>query len=130
VQFSIDMRAPDDSRRAAALADVTAKIHSIAVARDVRATVAKTHEADAFVCDPRIAAGLTRAVEEIGVAPRLLPSGAGHDAMVMGGLCPAGMLFVRCKGGISHNPLESITLEDCAVGLAALTRFVRDFRAS
>jgi allantoate deiminase len=48
--------------------------------------------------------------------------------MVMGRLCPAGMLFVRCKGGISHNPLESITVEDCALGLAALTRFVRDFR--
>ena len=48
--------------------------------------------------------------------------------MVMGGLCPAGMLFVRCKGGVSHSPLELITLEDCAIGLAALTRFVRDFR--
>ncbi len=48
--------------------------------------------------------------------------------MIMGQLCPAGMLFVRCKGGISHNPLESITLEDCDVALAALTRFVRDFK--
>ena len=50
--------------------------------------------------------------------------------MVMGSLCPAGMLFVRCKGGVSHNPLESITLEDCAYGLAALSRFVRDFRVA
>ena len=41
---------------------------------------------------------------------------------------PAGMLFVRCKGGVSHNPLESITVEDCAAGLAAFTRFARDFR--
>ncbi len=108
-QFSVDLRAPDDARRAAALADLKASIHSIAAARGVRATVAKTHEADAFVCDPRIVAGLTRAVDEVGVKPRLLPSGAGHDTMVMGGLAPAGMLFIRCKGGISHNPLESIT---------------------
>ena len=92
------------------------------------ASLAKTHDANAFVCDPRIVAGITRAVEQLGVPPRLLPSGAGHDTMVMGGLCPAGMLFVRCKGGISHNPLESITVEDCAFGLAALTRFVRDFQ--
>ncbi len=49
--------------------------------------------------------------------------------MAIGRFCPAGMLFVRCKGGISHNPLESITVEDCAFGLAALTRFVRDFQA-
>ena len=49
--------------------------------------------------------------------------------MIMGQICPAGMLFVRCKGGISHNPLELITPEDCEVALAALTRFVRDFKA-
>ena len=128
VQFSIDLRAPDDLRRAAALGDLTARITAIAVARRVRASLAKTHEANAFICDPRIAAGLTKAVESLGVQPRLLPSGAGHDTMIMGRLCPAGMLFVRCKGGISHNPLESIAVEDCALGLAALTRFVRDFR--
>ena len=128
VQFSIDLRAPDDARREAALADLTARVNAIAGARGVSATVAKTHEANAFVCDPRIVAGLAKAVESLGVPARLLPSGAGHDTMVMGRLCPAGMLFVRCKGGISHNPLESITVEDCAAGLAALTRFVRDFR--
>jgi allantoate deiminase len=38
------------------------------------------------------------------------------------------MLFVRCKGGISHNPLESITREDCELALAALTRFAVEFR--
>lgn len=128
VQFAIDVRAPDDERRAAALADIKARIDAIAEARGVGATVAKTHEANAFVCDPRVVAGLTRAVDQLGVQPRLLPSGAGHDTMVMGALCPAGMLFVRCKGGISHNPLESITVGDCAYGLAALTRFVRDFK--
>ncbi|HME84474.1 MAG TPA: allantoate amidohydrolase [Roseiarcus sp.] len=128
VQFSIDVRAPDDERRAAALAEMKTRIDAIAAARGVSASLAKTHEANAFVCDPRIVAGLTRAVEQLGVSPRLFPSGAGHDTMVMGGLCPAGMLFVRCKGGISHNPLESMTVEDCAFGLAALTRFVRDFQ--
>ncbi len=130
VQFSIDIRAPDDARRAAAVADLSARINALAEARGLKASVARTHDAGAFACDPRIVAALTRAVETLGVHPRLLPSGAGHDTMVMGGLCPAGMLFVRCKGGISHNPLELITVEDCAYGLAALTRFVRDFRIS
>ena len=128
VQFSIDLRAPDDERRSVALADIKARVDAIAAARGVRASLAKTHDANAFVCDPRIVAGIARAVEQLGVPPRLLSSGAGHDTMVMGGLCPAGMLFVRCKGGISHNPLESITVEDCAFGLAALTRFARDFQ--
>jgi allantoate deiminase len=129
VQFSIDLRAPSDLNRAAALADVEARILAIAATRGVRVSIAKSHEANAYVCDPNIVAGLARAVEAVGVPPRLLPSGAGHDAMAMGKLCPAGMLFVRCKGGVSHNPLESITVEDCAIGLKALTQFTRDFRA-
>jgi allantoate deiminase len=129
VQFSIDLRAPSDLNRAAALADVEARILAIAATRGVRVSIAKSHEANAYVCDPNIVAGLAQAVEAVGVPPRLLPSGAGHDAMAMGKLCPAGMLFVRCKGGVSHNPLESITVEDCAIGLKALTQFTRDFRA-
>ena len=129
VQFSIDVRSPDDQRRAAALADLEARITAIAASRGVRVSIAKPHDANAFACDPSIIADLKKAVEAIGVPPRLLPSGAGHDSMVMGKLCRAGMLFVRCKGGVSHNPLESITVEDCALGLKALTRFVRDFQA-
>ena len=129
VQFSIDIRSPDDARRAAALADLEARITAIAASRGVRVSIAKPHDANAFACDPSIIVDLKKAVEAIGVPPRLLPSGAGHDSMVMGKLCPAGMLFVRCKGGVSHNPLESITVEDCALGLKALTRFVRDFQA-
>ena len=129
VQFSIDIRSPDDARRAAALADLEARITAIAASRGVRVSIAKPHDANAFACDPSIIADLKKAVEAIGVPPRLLPSGAGHDSMVMGKLCRAGMLFVRCKGGVSHNPLELITVEDCALGLKALTRFVRDFQA-
>ena len=130
VQFSIDIRAPADANRARAIADIEARISAIATARRVSASLVKTHEASAFACDPGIIAGLVKAVEAVGVSPRLLPSGAGHDTMAMGKLCPAGMLFVRCKGGVSHNPLESITVEDCAIGLKALIRFARDFRAS
>ena len=127
-QFSIDVRAPLDPRRDAALFDIREGIDTIARDRRVTATVAITHEAPAFTCDPRIVAGFTQAVESLGVPVRLLPSGAGHDTMAIGRFRPAGMLFVRCKGGVSHNPLESITAEDCAYGLAALTRFVRAFQ--
>ena len=128
VQFSIDIRSPDDARRAAARIDLEQLIGAIAAARGVSVSVAIPHDASAFACDRSIIADLKKAVEAVGVPPRLLPSGAGHDTMVMGKLCRAGMLFVRCKGGVSHNPLELITVEDCALGLKALTRFVRDFQ--
>jgi allantoate deiminase len=48
--------------------------------------------------------------------------------MAMIALADIGMLFVRCKAGISHNPAEAITLEDAEIGARALLRFIRDFR--
>jgi allantoate deiminase len=129
-RFSIDARAPLDKRRQRAVADIAAALAAVAERREVRLELTPTHEAAAYICDPTIVAGLEAAVVAVGVDPRLLPSGAGHDTMVMGQRWPAGMLFVRCKGGISHNPAESISEEDCAIALAALTRFVEDFRPS
>jgi allantoate deiminase len=130
VRFSIDVRAPRDEWRRRAVSDIAAALQAIAANRKVKLTLAQTHEASAYVCDPRIVAGFDAATAAIGQKPFHLPSGAGHDTMIMGQVCPAGMLFVRCKGGISHNPQESIALEDCEIALAALTRFVRDFRLS
>jgi len=128
VRFSIDLRAPRNQPRRRAVADVANALNAIAARRGVGLKLIQTHEASAYVCDPGIVAALTAAVEAVGEMPRLLPSGAGHDTMIMGQVCPAGMLFVRCKGGVSHSPLESITAEDCDIALAALARFVRDFR--
>ena len=48
-----------------------------------------------------------------GIRPLRLPSGAGHDGLAMVALCPIAMLFVRCEGGISHNPAEAITAPRC-----------------
>jgi allantoate deiminase len=128
-RFSVDIRSPRDEWRRRAVSDVVASLLAIADRRKIHLMLAQTHEASAYVCDPRIVAGFDAALVALGQKPFHLPSGAGHDTMIMGQICPAGMLFVRCKGGVSHNPAESITEADCEVALAALTRFARDFRA-
>ena len=71
---------------------------------------------------------LERAVEARGVRVRRLPSGAGHDGMAIKAIADIAMLFVRCKGGVSHNPAESITEEDAAIGAAVLFDFIHDFK--
>ena len=48
--------------------------------------------------------------------------------MAMTALTDIGMLFVRCKDGISHHPDESITAEDAGTGARVLLRFIRDFQ--
>ena len=130
-RFTIDIRAPRDDARRRAAADMSKRLAAIASARKVELALTQTHEAGAYTCHPAVVAALKDSVERTSGDPaRLLPSGAGHDTMIMGQLCPAGMLFVRCKGGISHNPAESITTEDAEAGLAALIDFTRRFRTA
>jgi allantoate deiminase len=59
-----------------------------------------------------------------GLPVRRLVSGAGHDAVALSVRMPVSMLFVRCAGGISHNPAESIEVEDVAAAIEVLERFV------
>jgi allantoate deiminase len=70
---------------------------------------------------------LERAIEDLGQRAIKLPSGAGHDAQIMARLCPSAMLFVRCRGGISHNPAEYASPADIGIGTAALVRFIERF---
>jgi acetylornithine deacetylase/succinyl-diaminopimelate desuccinylase-like protein len=73
-----------------------------------------------------IVRGLLASIERQKIKPRMLQSGAGHDAMEVAPLCPVGMLFVRCKGGISHNPAESITAEDAEACVQVMLDFIRN----
>ncbi|MBK9081744.1 MAG: allantoate amidohydrolase [Rhizobiales bacterium] len=129
-RFTIDMRAPDDAQRRAAVADVEAACRAIAERRGLALAMERAHDAPAVACDPRLVAMLAKSVAREGGAPIRLPSGAGHDAMAMARLCPSAMLFVRCRDGISHNPAEAITAEDAGAAFAALLDFVRRFDPS
>jgi allantoate deiminase len=53
-----------------------------------------------------------------------LASGAGHDAMVMSALCPTAMLFIRCAGGISHNPAERVDPADVEIARRVMLGFI------
>jgi allantoate deiminase len=75
-------------------------------------------------CDPSLMALLDASLADLGLPARRLPSGAGHDAMVMAALCPTAMLFIRCEGGISHNPAEAVTEADCALAARAMLTFI------
>jgi allantoate deiminase len=67
---------------------------------------------------------LEAALVAAGHPPRRLVSGAGHDAMVMAALAPTAMLFIRCRGGISHNPAEHVDPADATAALAVMLGFI------
>lgn len=125
VSFTLDIRSPRDDERRAAVDDVVKAITEIAGKRGVAADVGLTYEAVAATCDARLAAHLAAAVAQLGLPAKLMPSGAGHDAMAFRGRFPFAMLFVRCRGGISHNPAESADSADIDLAVRALEHFVR-----
>lgn len=125
VRFSLDLRAPNDGDRKAGVAEVLAELDAIAKRRGVALSLAAGYEEEAALCHPAIRDGLAAAIRTLGHEPITLPSGAGHDAMSFEALCPMGMLFLRCKGGISHNPAESITEADADAALATMLAFIR-----
>ena len=126
-RLSIDIRAAADAPRLRAVKALTAELSEICARRAVALAVERLHESPCCPCAPWLIAQLSAAIAREGLAVRQLPSGAGHDAMAMAELTEVGMLFVRCKDGVSHHPDESITPEDTAAGARALLHFIRAF---
>jgi len=112
VTLSLDVRHADDAERKRARAALLDGVKAVAEKRSERAAVA---------CSPRLTPLLAQAIEGEKVE---LVSGAGHDGVYMSELTDIAMLFVRCKGGISHNPAELVTEADVAVALDVLSRFL------
>lgn len=120
VEFSVDARAGEDGRRDALVDAFAAGLKRLSAERQLESTMRETHSAAAAQCAAWLQSTLAEAVSEQDIPPLHLDSGAGHDAMAVAGLCDVGMLFVRCAGGVSHHPDESVTVEDVACALAAL----------
>ena len=78
-----------------------------------------------FAGTPGALAPLAEAVRAGGGGePLHLASGAGHDGTAMAKLCPIAMMFVRCRGGISHNPAEHATAADIEVAARVLLSLI------
>lgn len=124
--ISIDLRHQDDDRRARLLSRVCETVAEVAGRRGVEADIDVIHDERSVPCDPALGERMCTAARAIGLDPPSLPSGAGHDAVILSSHMPVAMLVVRCAGGISHNPAESVTTDDVAAALAVLTAVVRD----
>ena len=104
VSFTIDIRAPTDMHRKRAVADIVRQIEAIAKRRQLSLQLDVTHENRTAPCASWLQDQIASAIEAEGFAVFELPSGAGHDGMAMIDLADVGMIFVRCRGGISHHP--------------------------
>ena len=130
VRFSADIRAAGDEVRRGAVSAIIDATDEIASRRKLRARITKTHENRTVACAPWLRGQLATAIEADGYPALALPSGAGHDGMAMVDITDIAMLFVRCRGGVSHHPDEHVAAEDVEAGARVLLRFIENFRSA
>jgi allantoate deiminase/N-carbamoyl-L-amino-acid hydrolase len=131
-EFSIDIRSGSDALRDAAAADISKAMGEIAARRGVKVNERRVLEAPSVPCAQALQDAWAASIERITHRPALrLPSGAGHDAMMMASLTAIGMLFVRCgNGGISHHPDETLSAGDADVAARVFEDFLLHFEGS
>ncbi|TFE23196.1 M20 family metallo-hydrolase [Cohnella luojiensis] len=122
VQFTIDLRDIDLPRRDRLERQLRELINEVAEEHGLRVEIREDTNSEPRYCAPRIVDTIREAAMEMGLKAPELMSGPFHDSLAMSYYCDYGMIFVRCKDGISHNPKEFSSLEDIALGTELLYR--------
>ena len=128
-EFTIDVRSPTAEGFERAEGFVRETVKRVAAEEGLGMEISATHRKPPVVLDRGLQDTLVAAAETEGASYRLMPSGAGHDAMVLAHHIPAAMLFVPSRGGISHSPEEYTPPEQCELGARVLARAVRELVA-
>lgn len=121
---SLDVRHEDDAVRARAVDRLRRAVGEIATRRGIAADWQVSLEQPTVGMSAALRDVLVDAVASAGTAVHIMPSGAGHDAMVVAAAMPAAMLFIRSPGGISHHPDETVLVDDVATAIAAAGAFL------
>lgn len=124
VQASLDVRHAEDEVRTRAVAHLITRAQQAAQRRGLELAWETKLDHPAVPCNPELTELLAQAVEQTGRKVHLMPSGAGHDAMVMAEKMPVAMLFVRSPGGVSHHPDERVLAPDVRAALEASLEFL------
>lgn len=124
VNFTVDLRHPDDTVLEAMEAELRAAFTEAAATIGLVADLRRISKVDAVRFDPDCIASVRTGVERAGNSSREIISGAGHDAVHTAAVAPTVMVFVPSEGGLSHNPAESTSLAECAAGVQVLLEAV------
>ena len=126
VRLTLDVRHSSDEVRTEWVRRLTASALEVAARRGLGLDTATLLEQSAVAMDAVLTSEILSAVRASASTAHQMPSGAGHDAMILAERVPAAMIFLRSPGGTSHHPAESVLAEDvaCAIesGLCLLRR--------
>ncbi len=128
-ELTLDVRHPADAPRRAALRHLLGAGRSIARRRRLGFSLAITQDNGAVACSRELSALLGESVRARQGSTLSLPSGAGHDAVIVSSLTPVAMLFVRCRRGLSHHPDEFVKKSDLKAALGIVVDFLERLAA-
>lgn len=120
VEFTLDLRDLSQAVSDQVEQEILTKAQSICEARGLSVEWEILQRILPSPCSEEFQKAAEVAFTKMSLTPFRLHSGAGHDAMHLATICPIGMIFVRSKDGISHNPAEWSSPEDCADGVNVL----------
>ena len=118
--LTVDLRHPDDGVLDDAEQAVAGQVAELAETEGVTATWRRLARFPAAEFDPTVVDLVEQVAADHGLSTRRMPSGAGHDAQILAGVCPAGMIFTPSVGGVSHNPSELTRPDDLEAGANVL----------
>ncbi len=113
-RLSLDVRHQNDATRLSAVDDLMCLAQKLVNGRQLRLRSKVLMDQRAVEMDPVLIDVAERAARTAGCEPHRMASGAGHDAMIMAERVPSSMVFLRTPGGISHDPAESVGVDDVA----------------
>ena len=126
VRHTLDVRHAKDGVRRNSLREIRMLATTIATRRSLRCAWTTTQDDPAVACSPALTERLAESVRRVQGRSIEVPSGAGHDGVVISSLAPVAMLFVRSRGGLSHHPDEFTTPADLEVALDVLIDFLAE----
>jgi allantoate deiminase len=110
--LTLDVRHSSDDIRTGAVEDLIRHAQEVAARRSLSLRHNTLSSQKAVAMDPFLTREIEKAIVKTGCQPHRMVSGAGHDAMILAENIPTGMIFLRTPGGISHDPTESVAVDD------------------
>lgn len=126
VVHTLDVRHQSDATRRRAIAALGKLAQKIAQRRGLKLRWQRTQDNAAVGCSPALTRQLEQSVRAVQGKSATLVSGAGHDAVIVSSLTQVAMLFVRCRGGLSHHPDEYVAPRDLGVALRVIVDFLQN----
>jgi N-carbamoyl-L-amino-acid hydrolase len=124
VFFAVDLRHPEDRVLDQLEAAFTASLPEICEPLGLAVASTRIWQQPPVRFDAACVAAVRRGTELAGFSAREIVSGAGHDAAYVSRVAPTAMIFVPCRGGVSHNEAEFTSKEQCAAGAQVLLQAV------